>query len=317
MPFLPATPMPYSFGLQRELWPQSVLSVEYVGTTASHQSIDRNINQPLMDNPERGKVSSPDLIRPYPGFSGISYNENSVSSSYNSLQVNLRINNYHGLSFQTAYTWSHAIDIAGTGEFAGVINAYNVRADRGNSDYDRRHMLLMNYVYNLPFFSSRSGLLKTTLGGWQLSGITTFESGTPFSVSVPGDPAGIGSGVRANLIGNPNNAPKTADAYFNAAAFAAVDAVGVNGSTGFGNSGRNVVYGAGRNQWDVSLFKNFTRIPLHTDEGATLQFRAEFFNAFNHTQFNGYFSTFGTTGFGGANGAHDPRVIQFGLKFMF
>src|SRR5690242_20423777 len=164
MPFLPATPMPYSFGLQRELWPQSVLSVEYVGTTASHQSIDRNINQPLMDNPERGKVSSPDLIRPYPGFSGISYNENSVSSSYNSLQVNLRINNYHGLSFQTAYTWSHAIDIAGTGEFAGVINAYNVRADRGNSDYDRRHMLLMNYVYNLPFFGSRSVLLKTTLG---------------------------------------------------------------------------------------------------------------------------------------------------------
>lgn len=93
--------------------------------------------------------------------------------------------------------------------------------------------------------------------------------------------------------------------------------VGVNGSTGFGDSGRNVVWGAGRNQWDISLFKNFTGIPIHRQEGATVQFRAEFFNAFNHTQFNGYFNTFGATGFGGANSAHDPRVIQFGLKFLF
>ena len=322
--YLAPTTSQYSFGVQHELWPQAILSAEYVGTTAAHQSINRNINQPLMDDPLRGKVSSPDLIRPYPGFSGISYNENSVSSSYNSLQVNLRINNYHGLSFQTAYTWSHAIDIAGTGDFAGVMNAYNLRADRGNSDYDRRQMLILNYVYALPFFNTSTGSLRTALGGWQLSGITTFQTGTPFSVFVPGDPAGIGSvgTVRANLVGNPNNGSKTADAYFNTAAFAGVDNVGANGSTGFGDSGRNVVYGAGRNQWDISLFKNFTGIPLHSTEGATVQFRAEFFNAFNHTQFNGYFSTYQppsiqNRNFGGANGAHDPRVVQFGLKFIF
>ena len=308
----------YSFGLQHELWPQGVLSVEYVGTTAIHQNIDRDINQPAMNNPLRGQVSNVDAVRPFEGFSSISYIENSISSTYNSLQVNFHTRNYHGMTFQTAYTWSHAIDIGATGEFAGVVNNYNILADRGSSDYDRRQMLILNYVYDLPFFRhTSSGVLRQSLGGWELSGITTFQSGTPFSVYAPGDPAGIGASVRSNVVGNPNNGPKNATTYFNPNAFAAVNPVGVDGSDGFGDAGRNDVWGAGRNQWDIDLFKNFTHIPIHTQEGATLQFRAEFFNAFNHTQFNGFFNTYGATGFGGANGSHDPRVIQFGLKFLF
>lgn len=314
--YLAPTTQQWSLGVQHELFPQAVLSAMYVGTVGTHQRIQRNLNQPAMDNPLRG-TASPNDIRPYPGYSGINYGENSTSSNYHSLQVNLRINNFHGLTWQTAYTWSHAIDVGGTGDFAGVENAYDLKLDRGNSDYDRRHILSINYVYDLPFAKNTTGVLKHVAGGWQLSGINTFSSGTPFSVGFPGDPAGCGCGVRANLVGDPSTGPKTAEAYFNPNAFAAVDKVGVNGSIGFGNSARNVVGGAGRNQWDISIFKNFTGIPFFTKEGATLQFRAEFFNAWNHTQFSSYFTSYGTTGFGGANGAHDPRVIQFGLKFLF
>jgi hypothetical protein len=177
----------------------------------------------------------------------------------------------------------------------------------------------MNYIYSLPigngkrFAGGSRGVVNQVIGGWQLSGITTFYSGLPFSVTYPGDPAGIGSSVRANLIGNCNAAPRTADAFFNAAAFAPVaTANSAPGATGFGDEGRNVCTGGARNQWDISLFKNF--VPK---EGTNLQFRAEFFNIFNHTQFNGYFNTFGSIGFGEANSAFEPRIIEFALKFSF
>jgi hypothetical protein len=313
----------YSLGVQRELFPRGLLSLSYVGSAQRHQSIQRDVNQPLMDNPLRGTVS-PNFARPFPGYGSILKNEFSTNGNYNSLQLSLRVNDYHGLTLQSSYTWSHAIDIASADE-ATILNAYDIKAERGNSDLDRRHILLLNYIYDLPFgagkqfLSSSKGILNQLVGGWQLSGITTFSTGLPFSVSFPGDPAGIGKSVRANLVGNPNTGPRTADEFFNTSAFAAVAAVGsVAGATGFGNEGRNVVRGAGRNQWDISLFKNFTKVPLPgSKEGGTLQFRAEFFNAFNHTQFNSYFTTFGNPGFAGANNAFDPRVIEFALKFSF
>ncbi len=313
----------YSFGVERELFPRGLLSLSYVGSAQRHQSIQRDLNQPLMDNPLRGTVS-PNSVRPFPGYGSISINEFSTSGSYNSLQASLRVNDYHGLSLRSSYTWSHSIDIASADETV-IQNAYDIKADRGNSDLDRRHILLLNYIYDLPFgegkqFLNKSkGILNQVVGGWQLSGITTFSTGLPFSVIFPGDPAGIGKSVRANLVGDPNTGPRTAEGFFNTSAFGAVAPVGsVAGATGFGNEGRNVVRGQGRNQWDISLFKNFTKVPFpRSQEGATLQFRADFFNAFNHTQFNSYFTTFGTPGFGGANNTFDPRVIEFGLRFSF
>ncbi len=123
--------------------------------------------------------------------------------------------------------------------------------------------------------------------------------------------------MRANLIGACDAAPRSADAFFNTGAFATVPSV-APGATGFGSAGRNVCTGAARNQWDISLFKNFTGIPFPVNrEGANLQFRTEFFNAFNHTQFNNYFTTFGQTGFGRASRAFEPRILQFALKLTF
>ena len=173
-------------------------------------------------------------------------------------------------------------------------------------------MLVFNYVYTLPIARGTTGATRAMLGGWQVSGITTMYSGSPLTITAPGDPAQVGSFSRANVIGNPNNGPRTVAEWFNTAAFTAVP-LGT-----FGSSARNSVYGTPLYNWDMSLFKNFTGIPFfNTPEGATIQFRAEVFNTFNTAEFNGFFTTFGTPGFGGANSTRDPREFQLGLKFMF
>jgi hypothetical protein len=301
----------YSFGIQREINPQTILSVMYVGSKGTHLQINRNINQPLAPAGDQ----SVNTVRPYKGYGDLNWYENSTSSSYNSLQVSLRTSNWHGLSSGVAYTWSHSIDFA-SDDVPGITqNAYDVRAERGHSAFDRRHMLVINYVYDLPIFRNATGAVKTLLGGWELSGITAFQTGLPVTVTFPGDPAQVGSApYRANLIGDPNSGPgvHTREMWFNPAAFGPVP----TGS--FGNAARNVVFGQGINNWDISVFKNFSGIPFpRSKEGANVQFRAEFFNAWNHAQFNGYFTSFGAAGFGGANSTRDPRIIQFGLKFLF
>jgi len=301
----------YSFGIQREINPKTILSVMYVGSKGTHLQINRNINQPLAPAGNQ----SVNTVRPYKGYGDLNWYENSTSSSYHSLQVSLRTSNWHGLSSGVAYTWSHSIDFA-SGDVPGITqNAYDVRAERGNSDFDRRHMFTINYVYDLPIFRDATGAVGTLLGGWELSGITVFQTGLPITITFPGDPAQVGSApYRANLIGDPNSGPgvHTREMWFNPAAFGPVP----TGS--FGNAARNVVFGQGISNWDISVFKNFRRIPFPTSkEGANVQFRAEFFNAWNHAQFNGYFTSFGAAGFGGANSTRDPRIIQFGLKFLF
>jgi hypothetical protein len=123
---------------------------------------------------------------------------------------------------------------------------------------------------------------------------------------------GGGVGTRPNLVGDPNGGPKTVDQWFNTDAFAVPDPLS------FGTAGRNIVTRPGRNNWNISIFKLFTGIPFpSTPEGAQMQFRFEFFNAFNHTQFNGLFTTYGGAGFGGVSSTYDARRIQFGVRFLF
>jgi len=313
--YLVPTSHQWSFGLQHELMPRAVLSVAYVGNQNSHQRIERNINTPLLSDPRRAEVRAGtrgvNAIRPYLGFSGISYCENATSGNYNSLQVNLRMDNYRGFTLQTAYTWSHAIDLQ-SGDFYGTFNPYDMGFDRASSDQDRRHVLTLNYIYDLPFFKSHSNaFVRKALGGWQVSGITTFWTGMPRTPSYPGDYAGVGFGsVRPKLVGTVAG-PKTLTNWFNTAAFAEPDELT------FGTAGRNIIWGPGRNNWNISLFKFFSGIPIGTKEGAELQFRAEFFNAFNHTQYHGIETSVLSGAFGQVTSAYDPRTIQFGLRFSF
>jgi len=326
--YLLPTSHQWSAGIQHELMPRAVLSVMYVGNEDSHQMDGRNINMPLLSNPGRAQVAAGKLdanrIRPYPGFASMTYFETATSSNYNSLQVNLRVDNYKGFTFQGAYTWSHNIDYMSGDNSCCISNTYDLSFDRGDSAWDRRHVFIMNYIYELPIFKNNSNaLVRQAFGGWQLAGITTFESGEPVTVGYAGDNAGMGGGegTRPDLVSNPNTGPKTPSEWFNIASFV------VPQPLSFGTEGRNVVFGPGRNNWNISLFKVF-RIPMGASrEAGQLQFRGEFFNTFNHTQFSGLNTTCstGTPGtacttsgnFGQPNGVWDPRIIQFGLKLTF
>jgi len=300
----------WNFGIERQFNPKTIFSLMYVGSKSTHQQFSRNINQPTAPVPSGVNINQ---ARPYLGYAGFTWYENSVNSNYNSLQASLRFSNWHGLTSGVAYTYSHCLDYQDNDNAGDNNNAYNLAQDYGNCSYDIRHMLVINYVYNLPFFNSATGAKRAFLGGWQLSGITTFYSGLPLTIGYSGDPAHCGCGsYRADQIGNPNNGPQTVAEWFNIAAFAAVP----DGQ--FGNAARNNVYGAGIDNWDISLFKNFAGIPFPGNhEGATLQVRLETFNTFNTTQFNA-FSTNQTSGnFGHATGTRLPREIQLGAKFMF
>jgi hypothetical protein len=301
----------WSFGVEHQFTPLVMLSTTYVGSKGTDEQINYNLNQPLA--PVVGEPIN--LGRPYLGWGNIGWYSNSTSSNYESLQANLRFTNWHGLTSGVSYTWSHCLDYS-DGDVGGFIqNAYNIPSEYGNCGFNIPNMLQINYVYNLPIFTHTTGLARTMLGGWQVSGISTFYSGSPYTVGFPGDPAECGcSAYRADLIGNPNvgTGIHTASDWFNTAAFAAVP-LGQ-----FGNSARNLVYGDGIDNWDLSIFKNFTGIPFPgSREGATMQLRFEFYNLFNTAQFNSFFTTFGTPGFGAPNGTLDPREIQIGAKFSF
>jgi hypothetical protein len=203
------------------------------------------------------------------------------------------------------------------------LDSYNRAGDKASSNFDQRHILNLSYVYDLPFFSKSSGLTKTFLGGWQWSGITTFQSGVPFNISyaIFPDNAGSGNGVdgrssnsRPDLVGNAHSAPCQTAAgagpfLFNECAFAAPQ-----GLT-FGNAGRNLLNLPFRTNFDMGIFKHFA-----IKESKAIEFRWETFNIFNHTQFSAV-----RGGFDGPNSAtflrayktHDPRIMQFGLKVLF
>jgi hypothetical protein len=184
---------------------------------------------------------------------------------------------------------------------------------------------VINYVYNLPFYSSQQGIVGHILGGWEVSGISNFESGSPTtirqfndpfnSVDYPGMantfPGGIGIDPSAVAprpdiaAGASCDGPKTFAQYINTGAF--TTAIGH-----FGSAGRGICTGPGLNNWDIAAIKN-----IKITERFNMQFRSEFFNAFNHESFNSFDNDQQDSTFGQLNGGHDPRIIQFGLKLNF
>lgn len=307
------TPMvqTYSFDIQREIAPGSVLDVGYVGTQGRHLDRARNINQPppfggYDFNPLLNTNSIPAaLIAPYPGYSSIQQRENTASSSYNALQVSFKRRMSKGLLFETAYTWSKTITDASA--FAETPqNSYNLRAERGLASFDRPHVLVLNYIYDLPFFRAQHGFAGEAFGGWEISGITQFQSGQPINIGVTGGTFGLAA--RPDVVPgvDPNSGPHTAAVWFNTAAFSA-PAYGF-----FGNAGRNIVRGPGIQTWDLSLFKTFK-----FGERFSYQLRGDAFNAFNHTNLWNVSSSFGAGNFGQVTSAHEARVLQVSMKVEF
>ena len=269
-----------------------------------------------------------------------------TQSNYNSLQVRLEKRFSHGLQYEAAYTFAHALDNASSASL-GSVNNGDFRdqrfpnAEYGNADFDVRHRFVFSYIYDLPFGRGRmlaknaSGFVNQILGNWQMSGVFSAATGNYYTatdiVSVSNSDCGGTVGfncARPNLVGNPNGRPCVAGTLFNTCAFEDNNVQGT-----FGNAGRNIIQGPGYQTWDASLVKQF---PIR--EQMRLEFRAEFFNVLNHTNF--LFGQFGAisaeptpleldpnnintpdtpraSGFGYPLAARAPREIQFALKFYF
>jgi hypothetical protein len=302
----------YNIGVQRKVAAGVIANVAYVGTKGTFLSDTININQPFPAGAAQvlAKTANVNQVRPYPGYGNILEYFNDTNSNYNSLQASLRSQQYHGLTMQASYTYSHSIDYA-SGDVPGnsAQDAYRWNLERASSNFDRRHIMILSYVYDIPFLSGR-GLVRQVLGNWQVSGISSFETGVPLNITLPGDNAGVGSApYRPDLVSDPQAGGGSRLTWFNPNAFAK-PALGA-----FGNSGRNIATQAGLNNTDASLFKNFPGV--FKREGTGLQFRAEFYNIFNHAQWNAYRTSFGTAGFGSATGTRDARDIQLGLRAYF
>lgn len=323
----------FSFGVQSQLAPAVVAVVQYVGTTGWTQNTDRAINTlPLTDpnnaaNPydlrqgvANGSLTA-NLYRIYPGFSSIRQEENSTNFNYNGFQAGLRMQNRHGLTLQLAYTWSHELDVVGN-DLGLVSNPFNYRYDYGSGYLDRRHIFNANYIYNLPFFAhSDNALLRNTVGGWQFSGITIAQTGTPAVDSgnnhlrYSTDVLGLGGDTtnRPNLVTRVSY-PKKLNSWFNQSIFAPPVAPWAGGpNQGFGNAAKDVVVGPGRLNFNLALFKTIAI----KEEGPSFQLRFESFNTFNHTQYNNIDTNYTDSNFGAVTTAYEARVLQLGGKFTF
>jgi len=294
--------MKWSFGAQRALPAEMLLDVSYVGTRGVSLPRIRDINQPAANVEIAAGRLNVNAARPFPGFAAINTYETSANSVYHSLQVSATRRFSRGFSLQGSYTWARSIDNNVT-----PVNSYAAsRMDRAASNFDRTHVAVVSYVYELPFLRAHRGLAGRVLAGWQLSGITRFESGTPFTVTVPGDRAGIGGGSQRPDAVAPVVIEKTLARWFSTNSFA-TPALGT-----FGSAGRNIIRGPGLNNWDVSFSKK-----TQVRENVALQFRGEFFNLFNHTQYSSVAAGLGGATFGQVTAARDPRITQLGLRLLF
>ncbi len=316
----------WAASLQRQVPLGFVVDVTYVGRRGRYLQREFNINQLTAGTIQANPGVNIAALRPFKGYGAIRLSENSGKSIYNSLQISADRRYSNGFKLGIAYTLGKSMDNASNKRDV-VFNTYDAESYYGPSSFDRRHVLGIGYIYDLPFWKEQDTMVKNLLGGWQISGASFFRTGTPFSVLRTNDIAGVGDGAFGqpyNLVGNPNGGTKKFSSgtddnfWFNPAAFAAP----ANGT--FGNAPRNLLYNPGQQQWDIALFKNFSMGGIRR-----LQFRAEIFNFPNHPNLSN--AQTGTVTGGGAGFAdptnanfgrvttktNDRRDIQLSLRFVF
>ncbi len=309
----------WNFTVQSELFEDTVLSVGYNGSRGTKLIGARDINQP-------GPSPIQPNYRPLPTFSDINLIASSFDSVYHSLQAQFQCRFQTGLTGLFSYTWSKSIDnasnfFASAGDANYAQDSNNIGAERARSSFDVPHRFTGSFVYELPIGPGKAwgdgwgkGATKL-LGGWQLNGIVTMQSGQPYTIALPSEldnsntgrsSYGFGAGDRPNVVSDPNLARPDPQRWFDPAAFT----MPPYGS--FGNAGRNIVNGPGLANVDFSVLKN-----VEVSESATLQFRVEFFNMLNTPGFLNPNVFFGTPGFGRVLAARDGREVQFGAKLIF
>jgi hypothetical protein len=333
--FLNPSYMDYNLGVQQQLKSGTVMEIAYVSSLGRHLLGERDINQPTLADRAASPNSYVTAVVPYLGYSWFAARLPAYSSNYHSLQVSVQHHTHYGLTLGAAYTWSKTLTNQSNDRSTGTYDTYNPNLDYGPSSLNQPQTFVANYVYELPFYKEQHGLIGHTLGGWEVSGITQFDSGQSLTIRQSKDnfdcvtPAGATTGCipgtypgginidPSSIVPRPDRvAPvhmvKKQLQWFSTNSF--TDAIGH-----FGNAPSGVLLSPGIELWDLSAIKN-NRI----SERFSFQFRAEFFNAFNHTNFGdtgpnggGIGTNVDATNYGQVTTAHDPRQIQFGGKLYF
>jgi hypothetical protein len=346
----PTLTLPYTqdwdLNLQQSFGSDWLFEVGFVGTKGTHlpRFIEANPavfvpgsvdGQPISNssNADQRRLYSGCTLADSPGscqFSSTGEIAGIANSSYNAMEASLRKRFSHGLSFLASYTWSKTIDdvssfnitgsaakpVAGENDLAQ--DPFNLAAERGLSLFDARNRFVGSYEWALPFWNHPQNWYQSALGGWQLDGIATLMSGTPFTVFDSNDVAAQGSAPeitgfsaqRPNLVGTPNSGPRRVSAWINSSAYQRLDPVANAGQ--FGTEGRNVNIGPAYADWDFAALKNFKMT-----ESKQFQFRTEMFNVLNRTNFRLPDSDISSPTFNHILASEAPRQVQFALKFMF
>jgi outer membrane receptor protein involved in Fe transport len=294
-------PNPYvqqwSVSVEKPMWRDFLIQASYFGQKGTRLRRQVNLNQPLP-----GPLGNLDERRPYAGLKNIFQFETSASSIAHAAELRVVRRFRSGLSMTAAYRFSRLIDDA---TLISVLpqDSHNLRAERGLADFHMKHRLVFSAHYNLPSI--------TVLRGWQAQAIGTLHSGTPLSAVLGTDVAGTGSPIvnRPDLVGNPNVSNPTPSRFFDPAAFREPE------PGRFGNSGRNVIIGPGTWNLDAALL----RVVRLTDS-TRANIRLDFYNLFNHSNFVAPPSMqnfVDSPDFGGLFVARSPRIVQFGVKFLW
>jgi Carboxypeptidase regulatory-like domain len=307
----------WSFGIEHTFKQDYLLEVNYQGSTGQKLPERRNLNIASLD--PTGTVPIAARV-PYPQYGFILLTYDGGWSSYNALTTRLEKRFSSGFYLLASYTWQKSLDLGSTDEFSAISTGFK-QWDKGHSSFDVPQRVVFSYIYELPFGrgkwlgSGSSPVVNKIIGGWQVTGITTFSGGqfsTP-SLGVDWLNAGAFTTSRPNIIGNYKTGRSLPDFYVNTSAFDYPrDALG-NRVHLEGNGGRNSIEQPGINNWDLGIFKN-TKI----GERFNAQFRWEMFNAWNHTQFGPANLSVTSATFGKITSVLvGPRRMQFGLRLNF
>lgn len=313
-----------SLTMQRQLTRDWMAQIGYVGNLGRRIALNNEFNPAIYipGKDARGNdlstTRNTDARRPlaplYRGFGAATFDGN---SSYHAFQAVANKRLSHGFTLIAHYTFSKSIDDTCTNETLDQCwqqDPFDRRGSRGLGDYNRRHVAVFSYLYELPFFRGGHPLLRQTLGGWQLAGINTFQAGTPFGVQTGSDVSLTGAGYdRPDLLGNPKlpggrSKNEKLARWFDTSVFRR------NVAGRYGNSGRNIIIGPGSWNWDLSIQKRF---PIR-GERHRVEFRGDLFNVLNHANLNNPQATFNSTqSFGRITGTGAARVVQFALRYEF
>ena len=302
----------YSLTLERQLGPWFA-SVGGAGNQVRHLGVGLDLNQPFATggydfNPAINTGAYAYQFGPYQGYGNINTSSTIGNANWHGLLVSVRRTLTRGLFLSGSYTWAHGLsEVFGTSIFGtgGTQNSRDLRSSYGNSAVDVRHLFALSYIWDLPFLRTSTGVVGAAFGGWKYTGITTIQTGLPFNPGL--STANTGLAQRPNVApGQSLTYPKTVNQWFSTSTFAAPP-YGY-----FGNAGVGIIRGPGLINFDMGLYKNFRIAERHT-----IQFRSEFFNIFNHTNFNGISVGLGSGNYGQVTSARDPRIVEFSLRYQF